>query len=260
MRSLERLTFPRSLSASRTVNQKLEAILREAVEAVKTALGDNLYACCLYGSAVRGNVIEGVSDINLLIVLNDSTPSAHEALGQALLKFPKVDPFILGRRGFERSARAFAPKFASIRRNYRVLAGADPLKDFQVDRALEKFLCEQTLRNLRLRLVYAFVTRRQQKGYDRFVVRNITALFVHCSEVLRIEGAEIPADFASRIPLLEQKFQVDGSVLRDLLALKKNPQRMSDAEALRWHERLLPALDRTLGWIEANWGEQTAST
>lgn len=242
------------------MNQKLEATLEEAVGTIKAALGENLHACCLYGSAVRGNAIEGVSDINLLLVLKESTPAAHEALSEVLAKFPNVDPFILGLRGFERSARAFAPKFASIRRNYRVLAGVDPLKSFEVDGELEKFLCEQTLRNLRLRLVYSFVTRRRHKTYERFVRQNITSLFVHTSEVLRIEGATIPKDFAARIPLMEQKFDVDGNVMRDLLSLKSNPQRLNETDTQRWHERLLPTIDKIVGWIDANWRQSPAAT
>src|ERR1022692_4512097 len=55
------------------VSTNLQATLDQAVNALRTELGKNLYSCCVYGSAVRGNSIEGVSDINLLIILNQST-------------------------------------------------------------------------------------------------------------------------------------------------------------------------------------------
>ena len=177
------------------MTSKTQASLDRAVVGLRTELGDNLYACCLYGSAVRGNSVEGVSDLNLLIVLQESAPAAHAAIARVIGADPLIDPFILGRRGLARSARAFAPKFASIRRNYRVLYGADPLVDFQVDPALEKFLCEQALRNLRLRLIYSFVTRQRHKSYDRFLQRNITGLFVNFSEALRLHGVTVPVAF-----------------------------------------------------------------
>jgi hypothetical protein len=235
------------------VNPKLQEALDAAVGALRTELGEALYSCCVYGSAVRGNVIEGVSDINLLIVVNESTSAAHEAIARAIGGQPLIDPFVLGRRGLERSFRAFAPKFASIQRNYRVLHGADPLADLQIDTALERFLCEQAIRNLRLRLVYAFVTRQRNKAYDRFVVGNVTAMFVHFSEVLRLNGTTIPADFEARIPVLEKEFKVDGQTLRDLLALKRKPQRFSEAEAAEWHQKLFPLVDAVLVWIETHW-------
>lgn len=232
---------------------KLKAVLDPAVEALRRELGDNLFSCCVYGSAVRGNAIEGMSDINLLIVLNQSNCGAHEAVARAIGGLPPIDPFVLAKRGFERSVRAFAPKFASIKRNYRVLHGADPLATMSVEAGMERFLCEQAVRNLRLRLVYSFVTRAQHKAYDRFVVRHVTPLIVQCSEVLRLGGWDVPKAFEARLPGLEKEFQINGQVLRDLLALKKHPVRFSDAEAQAWHERLFPLVDGVLLWIESHW-------
>jgi predicted nucleotidyltransferase len=235
------------------VNPKFEAELSRAVEVLKTEVGDKLHACCLYGSAVRGNAIEGVSDLNLLIVLNESDAAAHEAVARALKGLPHIDPFVLGRRGFERSARAFATKFASIRRNYRVLHGPDPLAGLTIDPELEKFLCEQAVRNLRLRLVYSFVTHCRHKSYDRFIVKNATGLFVQLSEALRLQGIPVPAAYEERISLFEREYKIDGQVLRDLLALKREQKRLPEAEVSRWHERLFPVLDAALRWIEARW-------
>lgn len=232
---------------------KLQDALDQAVRALHAELGDNLYSCCVYGSAVRGNVIEGISDINLLIILNQSSSEAHQAVARAMSGLPQIDPFILARRGFDRSIRAFATKFASIKRNYRVLHGADPLAGMQVDASLEKFLCEQAIRNLRLRLVYAFVTHQQHKAYDKFIVRHVTAMFVQFSEALRLNGVAVPPAFDARVSVLEKEFKIDGQVLRDLLALKKKPLRFSEADAVKWHQKLFPVVDAVLVWIETNW-------
>lgn len=237
------------------MNPTLEATLNKAVAALKAALGENLYSCCLYGSAVRGNAIDGISDLNVLIVLNDSHSAAHEAVAAALADFPQIDPFVLAKRGFARSARAFAPKFASIKRHHRVLHGADPLAAITVDAAMERFLCEQGVRNLRLRLVYAYVMRRRQKNYDRFVINNTTAMFVQFSEVLRLHGATIPVGFPERVPIFEREFRIDGGVLRDLLAFKRAPHRLTEAETVAMHARLFPVVDGALRWIETNWAE-----
>jgi hypothetical protein len=232
---------------------KIQTTLDRTVTALKEGLGDNLCCCCVYGSAVRGNLIEGVSDINLLIVLRQSSAGAHQAIAQVLASQPQIDPFILARRGFERSVRAFATKFQSIRRNYRLLHGEDLLLNVQVDPQIERFLCEQAMRNLRLRLVYAFVTRAQNKGYDRFLLQNVTPLFVQCSEVLRLHGLTVPKDFPDRISLMEKEFSVDGAVLRDLLDWKAKPRRLTDDEAVAWHKRVFPFLDKVLAWVESRW-------
>ena len=228
-------------------------MLDRAVAARQRALGQNLYSCCLYGSAVRGNAIEGVSDLNVLIILGESTPAAHRALAEVLAAHPRLDPFILSRHGFERSARAFATKFQSIRRNYRLLHGEDVLAGLRFEPQMERFLCEQAMRNLRLRLVYAFVTRTEKKPYVRFLAQQVTPIFVQFSEALRLSGIEVPKDFAARIAVMEREFLVDGSVLRDLLALKAKQASPSDGEAVAWHDRVFPLVDKTLRWVETRW-------
>ena len=141
-------------------------------------------------------------------------------------------------------------------REYKIwyLREAEPcnrIKRIQLDR----FLCEQGLRNLRLRLVYAFVTRAQNKGYDRFLVNNVTPLFVQCSEALRLNGLTVPKDFPDRISLMEKEFATDGAVLRDLLTLKAKPRRLDDGEAVAWHNRVFPFVDKVLVWLESRWPE-----
>lgn len=182
-----------------SVQKSLDVAVRQLI----SELGTNLYSCCVYGSTVRGNAIEGRSDINLLIVLNTSDAAAHTAVSRALEGMNVIEPFVLAKRGFERSVRSFSPKFASIQRNYRVLHGTDPLASIRIDPALERFLCEQAVRNLRLRLVYAFIQRNSNKSYDRFLINNVTQLFVHASEILRLDGTDIPTAFEARIPLLK---------------------------------------------------------
>ena len=50
---------------------------------------------------------------------------------------------VLAVKEIGRSFRAFAIKFLSIRRDYRVLHGADPLQDLTIDPEHERFLCEK---------------------------------------------------------------------------------------------------------------------
>jgi hypothetical protein len=225
----------------------------EVVAALRADLDQNLYSCCLYGSAVRGNIVRGVSDINLLIVLNTSDSLAHDCIASTIGSNPRIDPFVLGRSRLERSVRAFAAKFASIKRNYRVLHGADPLASIDIEPHLERFLCEQAIRNLRLRSVYAYVTRSRYKAYASFLGRSVTPLFLRLSEVIRLSGAEVPQDFAERIKAFESKFAIDGSILHEVLDFKRKPRVLKDVEIHDWHARLLPILDAVIRWIEEHW-------
>lgn len=225
------------------------------VSSLKAALAENLHSCCVYGSAVRGNAVEGVSDINLLIVLEHSNSDAHLAIFEVLSDLPDVDPFILERNGLERSVRAFASKFSSIKRNYRVLYGADPLANIEIGRRLEKFLCEQAVRNLQLRLGFAFVTRsRPGTSYGRFLAHCVTPLYLRLSEMMRLEGKSVPDDFSQRADAFALEFAMDARILHDLLALKTRPVAMTPGQELDWHRRVVPVLNSTISWIELRWG------
>jgi len=225
------------------------------VEKLKTQLGENLYSCVLYGSATGSNYIDGVSDINLLIVLNESTPEAQAVIAEAIAGKTRVEPFVLGRHGLERSMCAFAVKFVSIRRNYRLLHGAYPLASVNIDPRILRFLCEQSVRNLRLRLVHAFITfGTDTRRYQAFILRTLSNVFIDISEALRCEGIEVPVAHAERIPILERELAgVDVAILRDLLTLKANPRNISPQEVQAYHAALFALLNHAVNWIERKW-------
>lgn len=229
-------------------------VLDQVVASLRASLGENLHSCILYGSAVRGGLVPNVSDINLIVILNESTPEAHLAIARAIPSESRIDPFVLGRIGLNRSMRAFASKFQSVRRNYRVLYGTDPMLDFNIDPSLERFLCEQALRNLRLRFVRAFILfGESRKRYQQFVQRHDAALFVHLSELLRLNGVEVPKEFPDRIPIMEKTLGLDGSPLRKLLVLKETTGWLASDEIQPLHAGIIAALDRAIRWLEEKW-------
>jgi len=88
---------------------------------------------------------------------------------------PRVSPFVLTWSELPRSRRVFAIKFRSIQRHSRVLFGDDPFAGFEPDPALLRFLCEQSLRNLRLRLKHAFITMgHEPRQYGRYLASSVS--------------------------------------------------------------------------------------
>src|SRR6185503_12634140 len=100
-----------------TQQSEIEHQVQQVVERLAARLDRNLYSCLLYGSVVRGDHVNQVSDINLLLVLEESTPAAHALIADSIGGTLRIAPFIVGRRGIDRTIRAFATKFLSIRRN-----------------------------------------------------------------------------------------------------------------------------------------------
>lgn len=230
-----------------------ETIDRLSVQ-LPALLRGNLYSLILYGSSVRGNLVDDVSDLNILIILNQSTPDAHGVIAEAIRGKVRIEPFVIGRDGMERSFEAFAIKFRSISRNYRVLSGTDPFTSLTVNPNTLRFLCEQAIRNLRLRTVYAFVQHgREQERYQEFLLHMTSQIIIDLAEVLRLSDIEIPIDFADRIAGIEHSFHVEAPVLRELLRFKDKPRRLRPNEIIQFHRGLFNLLDHVVRWMETKW-------
>lgn len=236
------------------MNQPAEAALLAIAREFQAELGDKLTALCVYGSTVRGNVVPGKSDLNLLIVLHGADAATHRAIAQLIVQHPEIAPLVVERDGFARTAQCFATKFASIQRNYRVLAGNDPLAGLALDDRLERLLCEQALRNLQLRATFAFIHHAPRRSYATYLAENVAPLFVQLSDVLRLSGHDVPKDFSARIPLMAAAWKVDASFLGDLLTVREGEKKLAEGALAAWHDRLLTLVSTVLGWIERNWG------
>ena len=223
-------------------------------QAFEDALGDNLYSLIQYGSSVK-NESDNAGNINILVVLNRSTPEAHNAIHQIILAEPQIEPFILGKRGFERTVLSFAVKFLSISRHYKLLSGQDVLADLNISLKHERFLAEQALRNLRLKIIHCYAKRGASKTYVRFVTSIMTSIIVDISEVLRCEQKNVPIKYSDRIASFTQQFDFEVTILNQLIALKKKPRSLTQYEVQALHRNLFIVLDNILLYIENHWNE-----
>lgn len=227
------------------------ASLEAAVSSLRATLGANLRCCAVYGSAVRGGFSEA-SDVNLLLVLERSTPDAHAAIADALPATPRFSTLILSAAELPRTARVFPSKFASVRRHLEVLHGEDPFRS--VEPKLDRALVEQAARNLRLRLVFNFVSRgKDARRYGRFLRGVVPIFFTALADVLRLDGREVPTPFAERAPVLAEAFRVDRSALDALLQFRAAPRALTAREIRDIHAGLFAAADAAVAWIEKKW-------
>ena len=222
-------------------------ILRDAVSSLESRLADILHGLVLYGSAVRGGFVPAFSDLNLLIVLEVSTPEAHTVISDVVAGARvEIDPFVLAREGLERSFQAFAVKFDSIHRHYRVLSGADPLAGFELDGELAAFLTEQALRNSRLRAVQAFIHwRKKPSRYHAWYRHQVPVFMTQMSEVVRLRGVDVPDDFEGRLAVLADAFGFQRESLDRLLAAR-DLSRPAQADVEQLHRALFSALNHVI--------------
>lgn len=231
-------------------------VAEKACTDLKNVLKENLASCILYGSAVRGDMIPGKSDTNLLVVLNHSAPETHRAIAHILKDSPQVVPFVLSKWELPRSCKVFALKFLNIKRFHKLLHGEDVLKDFNPSPTLIQFLCEQSLRNLRLRLKHAYIRMEDKPtAFLELMVRQSSSMIVTLSEILRCLDLPVPQDLDDRATAIGRALDTDASVLSELRKLKRNPEKLSGDEVFQLHSRVYMLLSAALDKVRQQWPE-----
>ena len=141
------------------MQETARTLLQPVLERLDEALGDS-YSLVAYGSSARGEFLEGVSDLNLLLVSDRLDLSRLRKAGTALGDFERTGhppPLLIEPEEWRRAGDVFPIEIADMQAAHEVLRGPDPLIGMQVDRRDLRRALEQELRGklLRLRQAYA---------------------------------------------------------------------------------------------------------
>ena len=111
-----------------------EAIVASLVNDLDQSLAGR-YSAVLYGSAARGDWVAGVSDINLLLVLDDTSPASLRGPGPGVRRLAQerqCAALVFSREEWAGAADAFPIEVTDILHAYKVLKGADPVAGMRV--------------------------------------------------------------------------------------------------------------------------------
>jgi hypothetical protein len=156
------------------------------------------YSAVLYGSAARGQYIEGHSDLNVLLVLDRVTPEVLRALGSGLGAWRKAGhppPVLFTRSEWERAVDVFPLEVQDMKGAYRVLRGRDPLAGVTVPLASLRAALEREIRGLvqRLRRGYA-LEHQNPAGLGALARSNVASTLLLLRALLTLAREEIPND------------------------------------------------------------------
>ena len=178
------------------MHETVDRVVTPFLAAADAALGAG-YSALLYGSAARGDYIVGRSDINLMLVLDDPSPTRLRALAPAFSAWRKATsepPLLISRAEWARASDVFPIEITDMRGGYRVLRGADPLSGAQVDRTHLRQALESELRGklLRLRQGYA-AAAGDEKVLGELAAASSSTILVLLRSLLTLVGRTVPA-------------------------------------------------------------------
>lgn len=156
------------------------------------------YSAVLYGSAARGEFVEGISDVNLLLVSERLDPERLRKLGAALMSLRhqgQPPPLLMARDEWARAADVFPIEIVDMRVAHETLRGADPLAGVEVGPAELRRALEHELRGKLLRLRQAYALHAgEPKVLEEVVVHSVTSIAALWRALLVLSGGTPPRE------------------------------------------------------------------
>ena len=156
------------------------------------AYGGALASVVLYGSAARGEYVEGVSDLNVLALLRSTDPATLRRGSEAARRWVgegNPPPLILGVEEWRRSADVFPIELSDIRDAHRVLRGDDPFAGIEIDPADLRHQCEHELKGKHIQLREGYLlSAGEPEELRTLLVKSISTFLLLFRTVLRLVG------------------------------------------------------------------------
>ena len=219
--------------------------------------GNNLAGLVLYGGLARGRFRPGKSDVNVLVLLHDASPSALLAVMPALLAARRsvgVDPMLLTPAEVPRAAAAFPTKFLDIRNHHQLLLGEDPFAALEVSREEVRRRVLQALQNLLMRLRHGFlVAAGDPLTQTRMLAGVARPLALELQSLLALRGHDGNEDDSSAMVFAAAAaaFGLDAPPLAQLAGLRHDAV-VEDPAAL--FAAVLVVVARAVELVEADQG------
>jgi len=203
-----------------------EKQISDFVAQLREAAGANLESVVLYGSAVSGEYDPDYSNVNLLVVLKDTSLPKLLAIAPAVSKWTghkRHAPLLISRQELERSADVFSIELLDMQQQHRVLYGSDPIASLQIPRQLHRAQLEYELREklilLRQRLLIEF--KDSKRTWD-LLLRSLLAFTTLFRHALIAQGQPAPATKRESVKALAALLVCDASPFETLLDIREH--------------------------------------
>lgn len=208
---------------------------KELVSQVRAALGDNLVAVILYGSAITapGNVKQ--ADYSTTVVARELSAQALNKLRPAMKLWVEAGfslPVFFTKQEFVASLDVFAIEFRQMKRAYRVLYGEDLIAEREASPANLRLQIEYELRGKLLRLRSLYLPEGGSvEQLTRLMTDSIVSFIRYLRPVLELLGQAPPLGRLATVQQVGARLHVDVTPLERILRLRDEPVRLLEAEA-----------------------------
>lgn len=168
----------------------------EIAQELERDFGSRLKSVLLFGSVARDEYIEGVSNINLLVLLDDVNIGMLERAVSHAKRWRETGavPLLLEAGEWQRAADVFAIEIADMRDAHEVLVGTDPVAQHAVDRRALRLQAEREIRGKVMQLRSGLLAAAGEPDViGGLLVATLPSFATYLRAALRLTGETVPA-------------------------------------------------------------------
>jgi predicted nucleotidyltransferase len=198
----------------------------EFLPLVREVFGDRLVSVVLYGSGADGSYRPGVSDVNILILLDEPQPELLERLakeGRRVMKKRRITPMVISEEEYRHGADVFPMEYLDIRDRHITLFGSDLTGELEFSETHLRHQLEEQLRGSLFSLRQLILSARgRSRVLSKELPRWYGTLQVLLKGLLRlIEPGQSIRSGESALPILAERFSFDPKPFEELVALRE---------------------------------------
>lgn len=168
----------------------------ELAARLRASHADRLRSVLLYGSVARGEAIAGVSNVNVLVLLDRVTTDDLRTLGPLTRDWTKAGdppPLLLGWDEWRAAADAFAIELADMVDAHEVVHGDDPLAGLVIEPAALRLQTERELRGKLVALREGLLaTASAPKEQGALLAAALPSFATYMRAIVRLAGEPAP--------------------------------------------------------------------
>jgi hypothetical protein len=193
----------------------------EFVAGLKRDLGERMRSAALFGSAARDEWIAGLSDVNVLVLVDDIDAQLlgrGSSVARASVK-RGVMPLLMEQEEWRRAADVFAIELADMRDAHVPLFGDDPVAHYTAEDANLRLQAERELRAKLLHLhAGMLLAGDDRKRLGHLFVRALPSFTTYLRAVLRLAGKAVPTTTQA---VIEEACAIVGADPQDFMRVQR---------------------------------------
>ncbi len=192
---------------------------------LRKRLDAQIEAVILYGSVVRGEYVEGHSNINLLMVLQECTLQNLHNCSQLTERWKKegiIPPLLITESELRQSCDLFPIEYIEIKENHTLLEGKDPFLTLHIDERGLMQHCARELSGNLLRLRQRFIEGQgRPEAIPAVLTLSLMALLPALRAVCKMLGHPSGGKSIDFLRSLPSALQVEAPVFLEILEIKQ---------------------------------------